>query len=89
MKRGGTYVIVGLIGGETNLQLPMTTLTARTIRGVYVGSLQEMSELMELVRENKIEHVKVEKRNASEANKTLNDLKNGKIHGLVCLTHDH
>jgi len=89
MKRGGTYVIVGLIGGETNLQLPMTTLTARTIRGVYVGSLQEMSELMELVRENKIEHVEVEKRNASEANKTLNDLKNGKINGLVCLTHDH
>ena len=89
MKRGGTYVIVGLIGGETNLQLPMTTLTARTIRGVYVGSLQEMSELMELVRENKIEHVEVEKRNAAEANKTLNDLKNGKINGLVCLTHDH
>ena len=25
MKRGGTYVIVGLIGGEINLQLPMTT----------------------------------------------------------------
>ena len=48
-----------------------------------------MSELMELVRENKIEHVEVEKRNASEANKTLNDLKNGKINGLVCLTHDH
>ena len=67
----------------------MTTLTARTIRGVYVGSLQEMSELMELVRENKIEHVEVEKRNAAEANKTLNDLKNGKINGLVCLTHDH
>ena len=89
MKRGGTYVIVGLIGGQTNLQLPMTTLTARTIRGVYVGSLQEMEELMQLVRENKIDHIEVEKRNASEANNTLNDLKKGKINGLVCLTHDH
>ena len=89
MKRGGTYVIVGLIGGQTNLQLPMTTLTARTIRGVYVGSLQEMDELMQLVRKNKIDHVDVEKRHASEANKTLNDLKNGKINGLVCLTHNH
>ncbi len=89
MKRGGTYVIVGLIGGETNLQLPMTTLTARTIRGIYVGSLAEMGELMQLVKEGKIEHVDVEKRNASTANETLNDLKNGKINGLVCLTHDH
>ena len=67
----------------------MTTLTARTIRGVYVGSLQEMEELMQLIKENKIDHLKVEKRKASEANKTLNDLKNGKINGLVCLTHDH
>jgi len=89
MKRGGTYVIVGLIGGQTNLQLPMTTLTARTIRGIYVGSLAEMGELMKLVKEGKIEHVDVEKRNASTANETLNDLKNGKINGLVCLTHDH
>tara|TARA_B100001250_G_scaffold402321_1_gene415275 strand:+ start:461 stop:1522 length:1062 start_codon:yes stop_codon:yes gene_type:complete len=88
MKRGGTYVIVGLIGGQTTLQLPMTTLTARTIKGVYVGSLQEMDELMQLVRENKINHVKVEKRDISTANKTLNDLKNGKINGLVCLTHE-
>ena len=88
MKRGGTYIIVGLIGGETNLQLPMTTLTARTIKGVYVGSLKEMGELMKLVREGKIEHVNVEKRDASCANETLNDLKNGKINGLVCLTHE-
>jgi D-arabinose 1-dehydrogenase-like Zn-dependent alcohol dehydrogenase len=66
----------------------MTTLTARTIRGVYVGSLQEMEELMQLVRENKIDHIEVEKRNISDANKTLNDLKNGKINGLVCLVHE-
>ena len=88
MKRGGTYVIVGLLGGETTLQLPMATLTARTIRGVYVGSLEEMGELMSLVREGKIDHVEVETRHASTANETLNDLKNGKINGLVCLNHE-
>ena len=47
-----------------------------------------MGELMKLVREGKIEHVNVEKRDASCANETLNDLKNGKINGLVCLTHE-
>ena len=89
MKRGGTYVIVGLIGGQTTVQIPMIALGARTIRGVYVGSLKEMGELMELVRSGKIDHLDFEKRDISSANETLNDLKNGKIHGLVCLTHDH
>ena len=88
LKRGGTYVIVGLIGGESTIQLPMVTLTARTVKGVYVGSLKEMEELMTLVREGKIEHVNVEKRNISTADKTLKDLKNGKINGLVCLAHE-
>ena len=88
LKRGGTYVIVGLIGGQSTIQLPLITVTARTIRGVYVGSLKEMDELMSLVREGKIEHMEVEKRHISDANETLKDLKNGKINGLVCLTHE-
>tara|TARA_B100000927_G_C16449962_1_gene463389 strand:+ start:110 stop:1168 length:1059 start_codon:yes stop_codon:yes gene_type:complete len=88
LKRGGTYVIVGLFGGQSAVQLPMITLTARTINGVYVGSLQEMTELMKLVKDGKIDHVNVEKRNINTANKTLEDLKVGKINGLVCLTHE-
>ena len=88
LKRGGTYVIVGLIGGQSTIQLPLITVTARTIRGVYVGSLKEMDELMSLVRDGKIQHMDVEKRHISHANKTLKDLKNGKINGLVCLTHE-
>ena len=43
---------------------------------------------MSLVREGKIDHVEVETRHASTANETLNDLKNGKINGLVCLNHE-
>ena len=88
VKRGSTYVMVGLIGGQTTVQLPMITLMARTITGVYLGSLQEMSELMSLVREGKIDDVDVEIRHASKATETLDDLKNGKISGLVCLTHE-
>ena len=80
--------MVGLIGGQTTVQLPMITLMARTITGVYLGSLQEMDELMSLVREGKIENVDVEVRHASKATETLDDLKNGKISGLVCLTHE-
>ena len=43
---------------------------------------------MSLVREGKIDNVDVEIRHASKATETLDDLKNGKISGLVCLTHE-
>ena len=81
------YVLVGLIGGNFNLQLPLLTFTARTINGAYVGSLKEMGELMELVRSGKIEPIEVEARPASQASDTLSDLKSGHIKGLVCLKH--
>ena len=53
LVRGGTYV-VGLLGGQTTLQLPLVTLTARTLTGTYVGSLAEMGELMDLVRSGRL-----------------------------------
>jgi alcohol dehydrogenase/propanol-preferring alcohol dehydrogenase len=87
--RGGTYVLVGLLGGQTTIQLPLVTLTARTLTGTYVGSLAEMGELMDLVRSGKIDPVPVEARNVSEADKTIKDLASGSINGLVCLKHDH
>ena len=89
LVRGGTYVLVGLLGGQTSLQLPLVTLTARTLTGTYVGSLAEMGELMDLVRSGKIDPVPVEARNVSEADKTIKDLASGSINGLVCLKHDH
>ena len=85
LNKGCKYILVGLFGGKYSLTLPMMTFGARTIEGSYVGSLAEMHELMELVRANKIEPVKVNERDLSEVNKTLADLKSGNIEGLVCL----
>ena len=58
-NKGGNYILVGLLGGKFDLQLPRHTLTARTISGTYVGSMQEMKELMELVRSLRIAPVEV------------------------------
>ena len=46
-----------------------------------------MKELMDLVNAGKIESVKVESRDISEINRTLNEMKEGKLLGLVALTH--
>ncbi len=87
INKGGLYVLVGLLGGKFDLPLPLHTFTARTITGTYVGSMKEMRELMDLVREGRIEPVEVETRPASKASDILADLKAGKIKGLVCLKH--
>lgn len=87
LARGGTLVIVGLFGGQLTIPLPVHVLTERKIMGSYVGSLEEMRELMELVVAGKIEPVEVESRNISGANRTLKEMKEGKLSRLVALTH--
>ena len=56
--------------------------------GSYVGSLGDMTELMELVVSGKIDPVAVETRDVSQANETLQQMKDGKLLGLVALTHN-
>ena len=43
---------------------------------------------MELVVAGKIDPVAVETRDVSKSNETLEEMKNGKLLGLVALTHD-
>ena len=87
LAKGGKYVIVGLHGGELKLPLPLIPIMERDIQGSYVGSPSDMSELMELVRNNKIDPIPVQVRSISEASKTLEDLKNGNIVGRASLIH--
>ena len=88
LARGGTYVIVGLFGGQISVPLPMQALFEKKLMGSYVGSLGDMQELMELVVAGKIEPVDVETRDVSEVNRTLEEMKEGKLLGMVALTHD-
>jgi D-arabinose 1-dehydrogenase-like Zn-dependent alcohol dehydrogenase len=88
LARGGTLVVVGLFGGQITLALPVHVLTEKKLIGSYVGSLGEMKGLMALVADGKIEPVEVESRNVAEANRTLKEMKEGKLLGLVALTHD-
>ena len=77
-----------MCGGQLTLPLPMQALFDKKLMGSYVGSLGDMQELMELVVAGKIDPVDVEMRDVSEANRTLEEMKEGKLLGLVALTHD-
>jgi len=85
LRKGGMLIIVGLFGGALNIPIPFLPMNARIIQGSYVGSLQDMEELMVLVREGKIAAIQIHERPLSEANQALKDLKAGAVQGRQVL----
>ena len=49
LRKGGILVNVGLHGGQLGISLPAVTFRQLTLKGSYVGSLQELHELVALV----------------------------------------
>lgn len=88
LNKGGTYIIVGLFGGDVTLPLVTIPMRALTIRGSYVGTLSEMRGLMGLVKAGKVVPMPVGRRRLDEVNQALEDLKAGRIVGRVVLTPD-
>lgn len=85
LRKGGRLIIVGLYGGALNIPLPFIPMNARIIQGSYVGSLQEMEELMALVRAGRIAPISIEERPLDQANQALTDLKAGRVKGRLVL----
>jgi D-arabinose 1-dehydrogenase-like Zn-dependent alcohol dehydrogenase len=83
VRKGGKYIAVGLYGGEITLSLPFLPLRHLTIRGSYVGKLDEMGELLDLVRAGKVRPVPVATRPLDQVGQTLEDLRDGRIVGRV------
>lgn len=86
MAKGGKYIIVGLYGGDLTVSLPPIAMRALTIQGSYVGSVPEMTALMELVRRTGLPDVPVATRPLGDVNAVMNELRAGKIVGRVVLT---
>ncbi|HEV8315353.1 MAG TPA: alcohol dehydrogenase [Burkholderiaceae bacterium] len=85
LRRGGRLVIVGLMGGSIELQLPLLPVRALSLIGSFVGSLGEMRALMALAREGRVPEIPVQTRPLHEAQRTLDDLKQGSVVGRVVL----
>jgi alcohol dehydrogenase/propanol-preferring alcohol dehydrogenase len=86
LGKGGKLVQVGLFGGELSLPLPLMAMRAITIQGSYVGSLNEIAELLDLVNRKGAPDVPVATRPLDQVNAALNDLRAGKIIGRVVVT---
>ncbi len=85
LRRGGTMVQVGLAGGDTPFGILTFMQRMLTVTGSYVGSLEELKQLMILVQDGKVPPIPVATRPLRDANLVLDDLRAGKISGRVVL----
>jgi D-arabinose 1-dehydrogenase-like Zn-dependent alcohol dehydrogenase len=85
LGNSGVMIVVGLFGGVLPVPLPLLALKHITIRGSFLGSLQQMDELMQLVRAGKVTPIPVETRPLAEVQPTLEDLRGGRVLGRVVL----
>lgn len=83
--RGGHVVICGLMGGDITLSLPVIPMRPLTLQGSYVGTLEELRELVALVRRSGMKAIPVARRPLSEANAALQDLQAGRVVGRAIL----
>ncbi len=85
LATGGLLVVVGLFGGQLRTALPLLPLRSLTIQGSYVGSPEEMRELMELVQTGTVSAIPVQPRPLADAQTVLNDLRDGRAVGRMVL----
>lgn len=85
LRKGGRYVLCGLFGGELTHPLPPIAQRAIGIQGSYVGSLQELKEVVALAKKRKIKPTPIDTRPAEQVNRSLEELKAGRVLGRVVL----
>ena len=83
--RGGHIVICGLMGGDLTLALPVIPMRPLTLQGSYVGTLQELRELVTLAQRRTMKPIPVTRRPLAEANDALMALHEGRIVGRTIL----
>ena len=76
---------VGLFGGAAPWPLPVIAMRAITIQGNFVGTLAELSELLELVRTGGVAPIPMVHTTLEQASSTLDTLRRGQIEGRAVI----
>ena len=85
LRKAGKLVCVGLFGGSTPIVPAMVSMKAVSVTGSYVGSLQEMQELMAIARSGVLPDLPLGTQALSTASEALDDLRAGRIRGRTIL----
>jgi propanol-preferring alcohol dehydrogenase len=85
LAKGGTYIPVGLYGGDITLPLPTLPLRAIAIRGSYVGSLGDLKELVALAKSGALRPSPIERVSHAHPNLALDRVRRGEVAGRLVL----
>jgi D-arabinose 1-dehydrogenase-like Zn-dependent alcohol dehydrogenase len=88
MRKGGTLVAVGLYGGALSFPMPFFPQRAISIRGSYVGTLDDLKEIVAIGREGTVPPIPLDVRPLDTAPQSLEDLRAGRVRGRVILKPD-
>lgn len=84
--KGATVVVVGLFGGGISLSTALLPSRNLTLRGSYVGTLEEMRELLALLQRDNLFRVPLSTLPMDQINDALHALATGQVQGrLVAL----
>ncbi len=86
LKKGGTIVISGLIGGRLDMPIALFPLKPMSFVGTFVGSLNEAREMLDLVATGAVHPIPIERRAMDQASSSLDDLRASRVVGRVVLT---
>ena len=75
-----------MFGGAAPWPIAFIPMKAAQILGSYTGSLNEMRDLLQLVKDGKITPIPVHKHPLADADKVLTSLRQGKVTGRAVLT---
>jgi alcohol dehydrogenase/propanol-preferring alcohol dehydrogenase len=85
LRKAGQLVCVGLFGGTAPVLPVMVAMRAISVTGSYVGSLQEMRELLAIARAGRLPPLPVTARPLAAANEALDDLRAARVRGRIVL----
>jgi D-arabinose 1-dehydrogenase-like Zn-dependent alcohol dehydrogenase len=85
LRKGGRLVCVGLFGGSAPIVPVMVAMKAVSVLGSYVGTLQDLRELMALAQDGTLPALAVSERPLAQAAEALDDLRQGRVRGRVVL----
>ncbi|MGE0388743.1 MAG: zinc-binding alcohol dehydrogenase [Candidatus Nitrosocosmicus sp.] len=85
LRKRGKMIMVGLFGGSMELNLPMIPLRGYTLTGAYTGTFSDLTELVNLASQGKVQTVLDKRYSLDQVNEALEDLKNGKIIGRAII----
>ncbi|MFL9916873.1 alcohol dehydrogenase [Paraburkholderia sediminicola] len=90
VSRGGTVIVVGLFGGALSISTALLPMRNVTLRGSYVGSLEEMGALLKLMQRSTPQHlpVRLHARPMSSINEALGELSAGHVLGRVVAVNE-